>query len=584
MSAWRTVRKVCSGVAVRTAATVRGYLSVSFLHSCSDDRQSGYLRINQTTLLAAGTPYATMCNAVTKRIVIPSVRRLLNLGKRMSGLMSISHDRSQERHDRARVRLLVPIIVLIMGTTAIPVELRRFDFTTLSLHCGPRDVMVNLLLYVPVGVVLARRGFWPTVFIATLLSLSAEICQFFMMHRYPSPIDLVLNVAGATIGFLIGRQWRIDAPAIRLNARTAWLAVLAVLAIIGLTAMSEWGKLFANCRGAILPGSLEAHWTFDELADGVLHDSSGNGLDGTRRGRATLADGIHGMAVRFDGEKDSIDFGHPAALRLLGSMTICAWINGTSFPIDDAAIVSTLSPGYQLDTTVDRGPRTIGFKLAEPCGKGMARYGATELRPNTWYHVAGVYDADARTLHVYLNGHLDDGFLRGAVAHAQKTSGQRVCVGTRADMRGFEFAGLIDDVHIYSRALEQVEIEKTMEGARIDSPAAGKAVYALPSNILAKRLNGHVDRCYRPTRSDDAIVPGLMVAVGMLSAVACAGFWPGHRPSLLGVSLAVGLMLVPAAAIILPPYVPWILPLLSLAGGASVAASLTRSGGHSAAG
>ena len=325
-----------------------------------------------------------------------------------------------------------------------------------------------------------------------------------------------------------------------------------------------------------MPGSLEAHWTFDEMVAGVFHDSSGNGLDGTLIGGTVLADGVHGMAVRVDGEKDYVDFGHPVDLRLMGSMTISAWINSTSFPIDDAAIVSTLSPGYQLDTTVDRGPRTIGFKLADPCGNAMARYGATELVRDTWYHVAGVYDADARTLNVYLNGHLDDGFLQGPVAPAQQASSQPVCVGRRADLRGYEFAGLIDDVRIYSRALTQVEIEKAMNGVRIGSHPAGKAAHALAGEILEKRLTGHADRCHQPTRAEDALVPGLMVAVGVLSALACAGFWPGHRLSILGVSLAVGLLLFPAAAITLPPYVPWMIPVLSLTGGASVAVSLVR--------
>ncbi len=39
----------------------------------------------------------------------------------------------------------------------------------------------------------------------------------------------------------------------------------------------------------------------------------------------------------------------------------------------------------------------------------MIRYGATTLQPNTWYNIAGVYDAATQTLHVYLNGQLDDG-------------------------------------------------------------------------------------------------------------------------------------------------------------------------------
>ena len=64
---------------------------------------------------------------------------------------------------------------------------------------------------------------------------------------------------------------------------------------------------------------------------------------------------------------------------------------------------------------MDTGPRTIGFKLDGPCGNFMARYGATALVPDTWYHVAGVYDADTRTLDVYLNGHIDNGPLIGPV-------------------------------------------------------------------------------------------------------------------------------------------------------------------------
>ena len=71
--------------------------------------------------------------------------------------------------------------------------------------------------------------------------------------------------------------------------------------------------------------------------------------------------------------------------------------------------------GFQLDTTVDKGPRTIGFKLTNSSGGQMFRYGATTLQPNVWYHVAGVYDAAAQTLHVYLNGQLDDGVLQGTV-------------------------------------------------------------------------------------------------------------------------------------------------------------------------
>ncbi len=489
--------------------------------------------------------------------------------------MTLPHNSSHPNQDSDRVRLLVPIIVLILAATAVPVELRRFDFATLRLGWNLRDLVENVILYFPVGVVLASLGFWRALMIATFLSLFAETCQIFMVHRFPSPFDLAMNVAGTMTGLLIARRSQIHVPAIRVNVWTAWLSMLAALTILGFRARSDWEDLSVNCRGATLPGSVEAHWTFDEMVTGVFFDSSGNGLDGALIGRTVPAEGIHGMAVRVDGENAYVNFGHPVQLRLMGSMTICTWINSTSFPVDDAAIIST-KPGYQLDTTVDKGPRTIGFKLSDPCGNDMIRYGATELVLDTWYHVAGVYDADARTLHVYLNGHPDDGFLSGPVAHVQKTSGHPVCLGRRPDFAGSGFSGLIDDVRIYSRALSEAEIEKAMNCVEIGNGPLGRAAHTLASEIMQERLAGHSDRCHQPTRAEDAFVPVLMVAVGMLSALACTGFWPGHRLFILGISLAVGLLLYPAAAVTLPPYVLWMIPLLSLMGGASVAVSLIR--------
>jgi len=500
--------------------------------------------------------------------------------------MSVSQDHGHHQPDRGQVRLLLPVVVLVLAATAIPVERRPLELTIPSLECGLWDALANLLLYIPVGFVLARLPFWRALTLAMILSLFAETCQYWMMHRFPSISDLVLNVAGAALGLLWFRspRSRIGTPAIPINHRTAWLSVVSALAILGLKAwvdredlfLDNWKARPANARGATMPGRLEACWTFDELEGGVFPDSSGNGPSGTPVGGPQLAPGIHGMAVRLDGRHDYVDFGNPVCLRLLGSMTICAWINSSSFPRDDAAIVSSHSPGYQLDTTVDRGPRTIGFKLVDPWRNLIARYGATELLPDRWYHVAGVYDAHAQTLNVYLDGHPDDGFLLGTVPPAQHASDRPVCVGQRAGVQGYEFAGLIDDVCIYSRALAQAEIEAAAHDAVPPGQPAGRLEQAPAGAILAKSLADYTGRIHRPTRSQDAILPGLMVALGMLSATACAGFWPRHRLAMLGASLGVGILLVPVAAISLPPSVLWMLPPLSLMGGATVVLSVER--------
>ena len=164
-------------------------------------------------------------------------------------------------------------------------------------------------------------------------------------------------------------------------------------------------------------------------------DTTGHGITGTLVNGATFTTaGKYGNAVALNGVNGYVDLGNPAALQLTGSMTVSAWINATAFPSDDAAVVSRRNSsghGFQLDTTVDTGRRTIGFKLTNSSGGDMIRYGATTLQPNTWYNIAGVYDAASQTLHVYLNGQLDDGQLVGTVTATQQTSALDVEIGQR---------------------------------------------------------------------------------------------------------------------------------------------------------
>jgi glucose/arabinose dehydrogenase/chitodextrinase len=207
---------------------------------------------------------------------------------------------------------------------------------------------------------------------------------------------------------------------------------------------------------------LAAGYAFDEGAGTAAADASGHGLTGTLTGGPVWSAGRYGAALSLDGIDDHVDLGNPTGLQLTGSMTVSAWIDSSAFPGDDAAIVSKRGAGgYQLDTTVDRGPRTIGFKLTTGSGADMFRYGATALQLGSWYHVAGVYDAAAATLNVYLNGQLDNGTLLGTVATSQSNSAEKVLIGQRAS-GGFGFNGVIDEVRIYARALTQAEVQADM--------------------------------------------------------------------------------------------------------------------------
>ena len=189
----------------------------------------------------------------------------------------------------------------------------------------------------------------------------------------------------------------------------------------------------ATFQASAAPPAIAAY-AFNEGSGTTAADASGSGLTGTLTNGATWGAGRNAGAVQLDGVNDFVELGNPAALQLTGSMTVSAWVNSAAFPVDDAAIVSKRASGevgYQLDTTVDRGPRTIGFKLTSSSGGSMFRYGATTLQANTWYHVTGVYDAATSQLHVYLNGQLDDGTLVGTVTATQQNSAANVNIGRR---------------------------------------------------------------------------------------------------------------------------------------------------------
>ena len=209
-------------------------------------------------------------------------------------------------------------------------------------------------------------------------------------------------------------------------------------------------------------------YAFDEGAGTTAADSSGNNNTGTLNGATWTTAGKIGNALFFNGTSAYVDLGNAVTLQLTGSMTLSAWINSAAFPGNDAVIVSKKASGelgYQLDTTVDTGPRTIRIKFTDATGSVTSRYGATVLQLNQWYHVAGVYDAQAQTLNAYLNGVLDNGTLLGTVTSTQLNSPLNVNIGRRPGASGYEFNGTIDEVRIYNRALSQAEIQADMNAS-----------------------------------------------------------------------------------------------------------------------
>jgi hypothetical protein len=201
--------------------------------------------------------------------------------------------------------------------------------------------------------------------------------------------------------------------------------------------------------------------------DGNTQDSSARALNGTLAGSPDYVGGQSSMpdpsdlALRLDGSITAVNAPH--AIDTDRSFSVSAWAR-----IDAAGSAQTV--------VSEDGTKTSAFKLqARADGKwGFAMFNADTATAGTtkdevsggavqvgrWTHLAGVYDASAKQILLYV-----DGLLIGSVAHTQSWNSAGGLQIGRAKWTGYtEYVkGAIDDVSAYARALFGSEIQ-TMAG------------------------------------------------------------------------------------------------------------------------
>jgi hypothetical protein len=136
-------------------------------------------------------------------------------------------------------KILLGLIVLaILVITVTPSGSRPPEPISLCLACGSRglaDGILNLFLFVPLGVVLGWRSRSParTIFLGALLSLAIEVIQIRIPGRDPSLSDLVLNTLGTACGVAIAAAFCVwldrQSQVSRVFALGSFLAAAAVM-------------------------------------------------------------------------------------------------------------------------------------------------------------------------------------------------------------------------------------------------------------------------------------------------------------------------------------------------------------------
>lgn len=205
-----------------------------------------------------------------------------------------------------------------------------------------------------------------------------------------------------------------------------------------------------------------SYWKFDEDS-GSTADDSADSNPGTITG-ATWTSGKVNSALYFHGggqwasSSDRVTIPHSANLDITGPFTVQAWIKagagGTYRTIVDKYNSNgTVAKGFTLYLSTGRLRLSI---YSYPNG-GSNVSGISDLRDNTWHHVAGVWDGSYAKVYV-------DGLPKGQTPGSYPPASTTAALGIGKRLGGWggynPFLGTIDEVAIDDRALDADEIKQ----------------------------------------------------------------------------------------------------------------------------
>jgi chitodextrinase len=232
---------------------------------------------------------------------------------------------------------------------------------------------------------------------------------------------------------------------------------------------SRSARSFFLCAATLLavpaqaqtPNGLVAAYGFEEGSGTAIGDASGRNNNGVASGTTWSTAGKFGNALVFNGTNARVTVPNTASLQLTTSMTLEAWVFPTTAPTGWRAVVDKTVDGYYLMASTDNGNRPgVGGTWTDG-NKNV--FGPSVLPVNTWTHLATTFDGT--TVRLFVNG--------AQVASQAQTAPLRTTTGTLqigGDSYPNEFfAGRIDEVRVYNRALSAAEIQADM-GVAVGTP------------------------------------------------------------------------------------------------------------------
>lgn len=209
--------------------------------------------------------------------------------------------------------------------------------------------------------------------------------------------------------------------------------------------------------------TLTGHWTLDEETGTAAADAAGVTGPLTLGPGASWTSGWLDGALALDGAAGHAEASR-AAVRTDDSFTVTAWVQLDTLPPADAAAVAqrgTRARGFALGYAAD-GPRwSFGMAGADADGAPVTRT-RSDAVPYVmeWTHVAGVYDALAKKLRVYVGGQLVATTETGHASTWNATGPLQLGRTLHDGAFTGHWPGIVDDVRTYQGALGDLDVAR----------------------------------------------------------------------------------------------------------------------------
>jgi hypothetical protein len=187
--------------------------------------------------------------------------------------------------------------------------------------------------------------------------------------------------------------------------------------------------------------------------DGDANDIQ-DGNNGTPQNGATFAPGKVAQAFSFDGVDDFVEVQNSANLNLTQALTVDAWVNPAVANQYGGIVEKTVGDHVNTQYLLHLEGGVVFFRLIIVPGVDHRTVHSNSVIPiNEWTHVAGTWDG--ATMKLFINGVQQTETL--AVTPPINSGAGPTLIGRLGD-NIYHFAGLVDEVEIFNRALSAQEI------------------------------------------------------------------------------------------------------------------------------